>query len=126
MKINVTATEKLNKVLDDVQKRASARTITAEDILADVERIEARLKGVLPKKHWTGAKFVADINAQSFPSSYRGTPESTKYCVVRGASGWFVTRIWRGATCGTRLHEADLSAEQKANIADYIAKHICA
>lgn len=124
MKINVTATDKLNAAIDVVQKRASARTITARDIQLDVERIEKALKKVLPKKHWKGAKFIADINAQTFPSSYNGTPESTKFALVRAASGWFVTNIWRGATCGTRLDECELSDEQKAELANFVVKNL--
>lgn len=101
MKINVTNTDKLAAEIAIAEgARVSARTITADDVSRAVAQIEKRLSAMMPKKAWRGAAFVVDVNAQSFPGAYKGRPESTQFMIERGASGWFVTKIWRGYTNG--------------------------
>jgi hypothetical protein len=96
MKINVTRTEKLTAAINDAQARASVRTIVAADVEWAIGGIEQRLKGLMYKKDWAGLVFDCDMNAQEFPGAYKGTPESTHFTLERGATGWFVTAIYRG------------------------------
>lgn len=72
------------------------------------------------EKSKVGAKVRVDLNAQSFPSSYNGIPESTHYCAERFASGRFVTGIERTYCKGSRANELTLTEEQKKDIADFV------
>lgn len=124
MKINVTATEKLSAAIKTAQGRASARTIDAEEIKSEVKRIEIALSRILNKKDWVGAVFNIDINAQSFPGAYNGTPESTHFTLERFASGWFVTDVSRKYTKTSRRNELKLTEDQKSKLADFIEQSL--
>lgn len=111
--INVTNTEKLRAALLKAQERATVRCISSDEFAEAVEHIEAKLSGMLFKKDWTGLQFRVNPCAQSFPSAYSYTPESTHFTVVRRPSGWFVSDIER-APCG----EAMISPRGLAEKAD--------
>jgi len=96
MKINTTHTEKLTAAIDAVQYRASVRKSDAAKVGDCVVGIEHTLARILPKKEWTGLRFLCDPNAQKFPHCYTGVPESTTFVIERCSSGWFVTSIQRG------------------------------
>lgn len=99
MKIAIKNTEKLATSLAAVQTpRVSARTIEVGDFAKHAAKIEAKLSKLLCKKDWVGLVVVVDDNAQTFASSYNGTPESTKFKLTRTKSGWDVTAIARGYT----------------------------
>ena len=106
MKINTTNTEKVNQAIAAAEGRATARTICMDDVQTAIKSIEKRLSLLLFKKDWKGLKFGVDSNAQSFPSSYKYTPYaySTQIVLERGATGWFVTEIYR-APCGGPTQE---------------------
>lgn len=83
----------LTAALDNVQKRCTARTISAGDILGTLASVEARLD--VPKKYLAGVTIDADIHAQAFPSAYKYTPESTVFHAEYKAGSWRVTYIAR-------------------------------
>lgn len=115
MKININNTEKLSAAIEAAEgTRVNARTITAEDVIRSVEKIEKRLRYLLPKKGWKGLKFNVDPHAQQFPAAYKGTPQSTQFRVERGATGWFVTAIWRWQCNGSTGMICPLNMEDKA------------
>ena len=95
IRINVNNIAKLNAAIDAAEGRAKVRCITADDIHSMINEIEASLSNRMYKKDWAGLEFSADPHAQSFPSAYKGTPESTQFTMLRTASGWFVTNIRR-------------------------------
>jgi hypothetical protein len=95
MKINTTNIEKVNQAIAATEGRATARTITADDVEEAIETIEKRLSLLLLKKDWKGLKFAVDSNAQVFPGAYKHTPYSTHFVLERGASGWFIIELHR-------------------------------
>jgi hypothetical protein len=99
MKLNVTNIEKLDAAITEAEGRASVRCINSADVAEYIARIEKTLSGILNKTDWAGLKFDCDPHGRSFPGSYKGIPESTKFTIERGSSAWFVTKIWRGQ-CG--------------------------
>jgi len=99
MKLNAANIEKLDATITEAEGRASVRCINSTDVAEYIARIEKTLSGILNKTDWIGLKFDCDPNGRSFPGSYNGIPESTKFTVERGSSSWFVTAIWRGP-CG--------------------------
>lgn len=84
IKICVENMNALNTELSEVQKNARVRLVTAEDLMDSVETVRKHLD--IPHKYLADVRFSVDIHAQSFPSAYSGTPEST-VLYVRFASG---------------------------------------
>lgn len=95
LKIRISADNlsALNAAISAAEGRATARTISASDVLDTVEEIEKTLD--VPKKALIGVSFDADLNAQHFPSAYKYTPESTHFTAMRFPSGWFLTSVER-------------------------------
>lgn len=87
---------KIDETIKAVEGRSSARTITAEKILNEVLRVEKEIR--IPKKALTGVEIDLDLNAQDFPRAYKYVPMSTHITLVRSASSWTITSIWRGRT----------------------------
>lgn len=95
MKININDSEKLEKAIEEAEGRAKARLIDAYEIQRAADYIDHFLEDRLYKKDQKGIEFHVDIHAQSFPSSYRGIPESTHFWLKKCSTGWFVTDIRR-------------------------------
>ena len=100
MKINVKK-EQVIKAIKEAEGRATARTITEQDVQDWAEKVEKHLEGLLPKAHRIGVVARIDEHAQQFPNSYKYTPESTKFDIKRFPSGWFLVNVFRGATNGS-------------------------
>ena len=103
MKINIKNQEKILSAIAHAERTCRARCITVSSIERAVARIEKNLSGMLHKKDWTGVRFDIDPNAQSFPSAYKGVPESTQAIIERFPSGWFVIGLTRDACTGTKI-----------------------
>lgn len=88
--------DKIQKILDDVQNRCTARTITIKDMEDYLKKAEAKLE--LPKKYLDGVKVLIDCNAQDFPRAYKYTPMSTYFCATYKSGSWRITDIDRGET----------------------------
>lgn len=85
------------KKLEEVQKRCSCRTITVEEVQNKLNEYFNELG--ISKKNMIGTIIKdCDLNAQSFPSAYKYTPESTHISAEYKSKGWVITDIWRGKT----------------------------
>ena len=123
-KINVSNEQKLTEVLKEVQHRAIVRTITYSDIVKAVEHIESRLERLLPVTAWRGIKVQVDINAQTFPGAYRGTPESTQFALIKGSSDWFVSAVSRGYVMSpSQKMILTLTDDHKEKMVNHIVKN---
>lgn len=117
MKLNITHTAKVQKAIEEVESRAHARRIDADDVLQVAREAERKLLDRLYKKDWVGVVVHVDVHAQKFPASYNGTPESTQFTLERFATGWFLTKIERSETKGpTGRLRVDFSAKGDALI----------
>ena len=87
---------KLTAELDRVQSHVRVRTVSAEDVSKTLDGITARFR--IPKTAMEGVRVTVDLNAQRFPSAYRGYPESTFFSAVYSKRAWRVTEVWRGRT----------------------------
>jgi len=90
------ARAKLDEILDEVQKRAKVRTITSEEIVEALDRIETTLG--ISKKAMEGVQVHVDLNDQKFPNAYKWRPESTQFWAVYKGGSWRVLSIERD-TC---------------------------
>ena len=88
--------EKITAAIRDAEGRATARTITAQNIIETARKITRRLD--IPKKYMIGITASVDYHAQNFPNAYRYTPESTQFRMIYTASGWALTSISREAS----------------------------
>lgn len=93
---NESAQAALGQVLTETQRRCSARTVTADQVVAKLIDIEDDLK--ISKKAMDGVTVTMDLNAQSFPSAYKGIPESTIVRARYKSGSWRVTDVYRGNT----------------------------
>lgn len=94
MKINITNEMKLAEAIKQAEGRATARTITVDDIKRQLEKIpvpKAKLDGT--KVHYNGA--------EHFPNAYKYRPESTHFIAENIKGKWYITDIYRD-TCPNR------------------------
>ena len=96
MKISIRDAEKLNAAIQEAERKARTRTITAENIKDMLELVDDRLKLVSTKTDAVGTLVFGDPNAQHFPSAYHGIPESTHFVAELTRTGWKVVSIDRG------------------------------
>lgn len=88
--------EKITDAIRDAEGRATARTITAQNVIDTARKITRRLG--IPKKYMIGITASVDYHAQNFPNAYKYTPESTQFRMIYTASGWALTSISRETT----------------------------
>lgn len=84
---------RLQKELDIVQRRTTARNIDVNDLFGIIKAVEEKLG--IAKGNMIGISADVDYNAQVFPSTYEYTPESTQVVVERASSGWALTKVYR-------------------------------
>ena len=115
MIINARNEEKINQEIRKAEGKATARTITAYDILTDLREYENTI--LIPKKSMIGIKLEIDHHAQNFPNAYKYRPESTKVYLERVKSGWNITHIYRN-TCNRANHKfkSEFTDEAKKEI----------
>lgn len=84
---------KIEAMIKAAEGRATMRTITFENIVDAIARIEKKLD--IPKTKMTGIRADVDVNAQNFPNAYQYRAESTQFYMIRKASGWDLTEVTR-------------------------------
>lgn len=88
--------ERIDAYIRDCEGRATARCISYTGLVDCIKQYDRDLG--IPKKHMVGIELDLDINAQTFPSAYKYTPESTHAIVMRRSTGWALADVWR-TTC---------------------------
>lgn len=113
----------VTSALDAVQKRCTARTITAMDIVQAIKEVEERLNLISTKTDAIGTIADVDINAQDFPNAYKFTPESTLITLERKSSGWVLKYIERNR-CKSRANHIVLTLTEatKAHMAERVSR----
>ena len=104
-------------MLAAVQSRATARTITPADMVNALDAVEKRLG--ISKKALDGCRVDIDINAQTFPCSYKYAAESTQFSAVYMRGGWRVTSVNREKCRAPDMrYRVNLTGTAKAAIID--------
>ena len=120
IKITETNKAKIQAIIDAVQgPRVKARTIAADDVFHAVRLIQGKLLDILNTKDWHGLSFYVDPNAQKFPSSYKGTPESTAFSVIRLTASWQLKWVERRPT-GRKVFTVYGMACKAVELADFV------
>lgn len=95
--INETNKAKIETIIQEVEGKASMRTITYNDIIKATQHIEKKLG--IPKKYMEGVRYDVDLHAQNFPKAYKYRAESTQFTVEFSKGKWRLVSIGR---CYTR------------------------
>ena len=87
----------IESALSDVNERATTFVLTSlEDVKDAVEKVEAKLSGILPKAAHRGAG-ASFTGAGPGSSSYRNQAITTCIDIERRASGFFLTGVKRAS-----------------------------
>lgn len=105
------------KAIREAEGRATARTLSPDDIINALERAEKRF-GV-PKKALDGTTISVDVHAQGFPAAYNGVPLSTIFRAENRRGTWYLVDVSRAQTrAPSRALLATLSDTARAAILD--------
>jgi len=115
MKIKICAenAEKINKILADVNGKATEHTYTSwiELEMLSMAAEKAALK-LLSKKEAIGAEYVSTSGAK-LPNSYNHPRKVTNIKIVRGSSAWFLVAVSSSQAWNAEGHKRlILTAEQ--------------
>ena len=94
--INDTNRARIETAIAEAEGKATARTITFDNIVHACERIEKKL-GVT-KKAMEGVYYDVDLHAQNFPNAYKYRAESTPFTVEFSKGKWRVSDFRRAKT----------------------------
>lgn len=108
---------KITAVIDEVQSKSRVRTISIVDIKLALEHIENETR--VTKKALEGTTVLVDENAQHFPNTYKGKPQSTHFTARYSKGNWYITDIFRGDTfTNARRFRVNLSDTAKQAVLD--------
>lgn len=111
--------DRIQSALDQAQERARVRTVSADDVIRSVERIQEILK--VSTRKLNGSTAWIDPHAQTFPGAYKGIPESTQFQISATAGTWKLIKIIRGRCKGaTQGINISLSEEGDEAILSHI------
>ena len=117
IKINTKNAEKINAAIGEIEGRATARTLDADDLVTIAERSTAQVEArtFLPKTRQVGAVVTYRMGI-NLPSSYKYAPEYTEVILERRKSGWFLVsaRRARGAAKQAEAFSISLTPEAAA------------
>lgn len=114
--------EPLSAAIREAEGRATARCLTARDVMFALESITKNLN--IGKTLMRGIKATVCPAAQDFPRAYKYTPEATTFCAEYKPGGWVVTGIER-TKCPRASQEyyIELTENAKTAILDRISRN---
>ena len=93
--INECNRNKIEKALDEVQKRCTTRTIDYYDIVNELKAVNEQFSKVCTKKAFENTEVLIDVNGQNFPNSYKFSAKSTQFRTVYFKGKWRLMYIGR-------------------------------
>lgn len=88
----------VQRMLDEAQKRAKERTVNMDQMEIILRTAEERIMLCSTKKDAIGTTVICDYYYQTYPHAYKGIPQSSKFIAEYTASGWLISKVWRGET----------------------------
>lgn len=121
--INEHNRNKIEKALNEVQKRCTTRTIDYFDIVNELKAVDEQFSKVCTKKAFENTSVSIDVNGQNFPNSYKYSAKSTQFVAIYLKGKWrlvYLNRDW----CRTYSQRWNifLSETAKQNILDSYSK----
>ena len=114
--------DKIQTVIDEVQKRSRTRKIRVSDVVNAVRYVEERLF-LVPKKYWNGTTATVNENAQKFAMAYYGTPEATIFKLEYRSNAWHLVDVYRGICTDKRIrctYTEEIKSIAKNSIVEYM------
>lgn len=93
--INEHNRNKIEKTLDEVQKRCTARTINYFDIINELKDVDKQFSKVCTKKGLENTSVLIDVSGQNFPNAYKFSAQSTQFGVIYLKGKWRLVYIGR-------------------------------
>ena len=93
--INGCNKDKIEKALDEVQKRCTTRTINYYDIVNELNGVDKQFSKVCTKKAFENTEVLIDVNGQLFSNAYKYSAYSTQFRAVYLKSKWRLIYIGR-------------------------------
>ena len=112
MKIKMTEKNKIkiDNTIKLAEGKATKRLLTVTDMEKELENIVTFLG--IPKKALNGISVEVNVNAQTFPHSYKYAPAATIFTALYASGSWHITNIDRG-TCDNKIARIKLSDSAK-------------
>ena len=110
--------QRIEKILYELQKRCTARIISAQEIIDACERLDKFIYA-RSKKDLKGITALIDLNAQSFAKAYKYVPYSTQFEVEHMGSYWRLNWIKRDPVHYTRTTHITLTDKALSTMEDY-------
>lgn len=111
--------EDIQKMIDEAEGRATARTLSAADLCAKATAAEKML-------HWpsnkalTGTKITVHASTEKLPSSYRYRAESTQAQLEHDGKGWVIVSVKRETLRQSTACKIGLEIEPSQTTRDHI------
>ena len=108
MKIKMTEKNKIkiDNTIKLAEGKATKRLLTVEAIEKELENIVTFLG--ITKKALNGTSVDVNVNAQTFPSSYKYAPAATIFTALYASGSWHITYMDR-CTCDNKIARIKLS-----------------
>ena len=90
--INDKNKEKIEKALQEGQKRARERKINNYDELVEIVEKYIDYLPPIPKKHWFQCELIVKIGAAKFPNKYNGIPYGTRIVITFNKKGEYMLK----------------------------------
>lgn len=121
--INEHNRNKIEKALNEVQKRCTTRAINYFDIVHELKAVINQLCFVCTKKGLENTSVLIDVNGQNFPNAYKFSPESTQFGAIYLKGKWRLVYVGRDY-CKSYAQRWNiyLSETAKQNILDSYSK----
>ncbi|TOI72822.1 hypothetical protein, partial [Vibrio parahaemolyticus] len=103
----------LDKALELVQKRTSARELTSEGVYKILNEVQETLDTYLFKKDQVGIRILITVYTR-VASSYSGIPYATFVEVERGKTVWKLINVYRdkGIAADAKILNSEIFADQ--------------
>ncbi len=102
LKVNINNRPAIIEAIKVAEGRATARTISPEDLSAMINDAEKKLRALkIPKYLWKGCKVTR--HPPRVANSYQYRAEGTTATLTRGSKDWYLTSIHR-TTTGSESH----------------------
>lgn len=101
---NCEAYASVTQAINEAQKLAKARLVSAEDIAEYAYKFYERITKYATKTSSNGSYAFCDPNAQRFPGAYHGVPESTHFTLFYRNGKVYLEKVYRSRTySGSRM-----------------------
>lgn len=111
--------DRIEKVLNEVQRRTRARELDADMIFCAVNELNRRIIPFVKKKHLKETTACVDMYADNFPMAYRGVPKSTYFRAQYNGKEWVLIEVGRAETSRrARAVQIDYTEEAKRDIVE--------